>query len=320
MADCSAQLQSQLRQARESGTAIHVQGSGSYARFISPPTGQELSTREHTGIVSFEPTEMVVTVRAGTPIKELEQRLATENQQLGVECPQLSEQATIGGAIAMGMSGSSRPFTGAMRDFVLGVRMLNGLAEDLSFGGQVMKNVAGYDLSRLMVGSQGRLGMLLEVSLRVLPCPERRLQLVLQQPEYSDAVDFANQLLAQAQPVTGASWYQGQLHLRFAGRSATMDRLQKDVGGETENADWWAALQRWDMPWGASAQRYYCQDAQRKPASSQPWLADWNGRLIWSAETDQGTATDSDAGLRAQIEQRLCRAFDPDGLFGGVAA
>jgi glycolate oxidase FAD binding subunit len=316
MSDCSAQLQSQLLQARQSGSAVCVQGSGSYQQYFPRADGQVLSCRQHTGIVSFEPTEMVVTVRAGTPIRELQQLLASENQQLGVECPQLSDDATIGGAIAMGMSGSSRPFTGAMRDFVLGVRMLNGLAEDLSFGGQVMKNVAGYDLSRLMVGSQGRLGLLLEVSLRVLPCPEQRLHLVLQQAVFADAVRFTRQLLAAAQPLTGASWYQGQLHLRFAGRSATMDRLQRDVGGETENAGWWDALQGWQMPWGEGVNRSYQQDAYREPERVQPWLADWNGRLIWSTESEPGANT----SLREHLEQRLCRAFDPDGLFSEAGA
>ena len=316
MSDCALQLQASLAKAREEGTGIRVQGSGSYAGYLSQPDGQQLSTREHTGIVSFEPTEMVVTVRAGTPIRELEKLLATEHQQLGVECPLLSKDATIGGAVAMGMSGSSRPFSGAMRDFVLGIRMLNGLAEDLSFGGQVMKNVAGYDLSRLLVGSRGRLGVLLEISLRVLPCPEQHLHLVFQQPVLADAVAVTNQLLAAAEPVTGASWYDGQLHLRCAGRGATMDRLRREVGGETDRPVWWQALQRWQMPWGGARHRQYCRHAGSEPACTQPWLADWNGGLIWSAEP----ATGATGGLREHIEQRLCRAFDPDSMFSGDAA
>jgi glycolate oxidase FAD binding subunit len=313
MTDCTEQFQTQLLQATG---PVGIEGSGSYAAHFPLPAVAGLTTGEHTGIVSYEPSEMVVTVRAGTPLLELQAVLAAQGQQLGVECPQLSTRATIGGAVAMGMSGSSRPFTGAMRDYVLGVRMLNGLAEDLSFGGQVMKNVAGYDLSRLMVGSRGRLGLLLEVSLRVLPAAEQQLQRVFEQPDLAAAVSFTNRFIHAAEPLTGSSYYQGQLHLRFAGRAATMDRLARELGGEADTSQWWDKLQSWQMPWGGALWRSYRQGSEPEPDGAAPWLADWNGGLIWSSQAKAAPA----AGLRGEIEQRLCQAFDPNGLFCGEAA
>jgi glycolate oxidase FAD binding subunit len=313
MTDCTEQLQAQLLQ---SSGPLRIEGSGSYASHFTPPPGSVIATREHTGIVSYEPTEMVVTVRAGTSLQELQAVLAEQDQQLGVECPQLASTATVGGAIAMGMSGSARPFSGAMRDYVLGVRMLNGLGQDLSFGGQVMKNVAGYDLSRLMVGSRGRLGLLLEISLRLLPCPQQCIYRVLEQPDLAAAVSFTHQLLHAAEPITGASYYQGRLHLRFAGRASTMERLQQQVGGEAESQQWWDDLQNWKMPWGGPGWRSYRRGSDPEPLGEVPWLVDWNGGLLWSGRDEPVTT----GPLRDDIEQRLCQAFDPQGLFAGGLA
>lgn len=313
MTDCSEQLQAQLVQ---SSAPLRIEGSGSYSSHFAPPAGTVITTREHTGIVSYEPTEMVVTVRAGTPLQELQLVLAEQDQQLGVECPELAADATVGGAIAMGMSGSARPFSGAVRDYVLGVRMLNGLGQDLSFGGQVMKNVAGYDLPRLMVGSRGRLGLLLEISLRVVPRPEQCICRVFEQADLATAVSFTNQLLHAAEPITGASYFQGHLHLHFSGRAATMDRLQQQVGGEAESQRWWDDLQNWRMPWGGPGWRSYRRGSDPEPHGEEPWLVDWNGGLLWRGRDEPVTKPP----LRDDIERRLCQAFDPQGLFAGAPA
>jgi glycolate oxidase FAD binding subunit len=324
MTDRTEQLQARVRDACERGDRLTIVGSGSYSACGPVATSEPLSTREHTGIVSYEPTEMVVTVRSGTKISELESLLGSEGQQLGVELPGLSEDATIGGAIAMGLSGSSRPFTGAIRDFVLGVRMINGLGDDLRFGGQVMKNVAGYDLPRLLVGSRGSMGLLLEISLRVLPLAEAQLGLVFEKPGLPDAVAFTNQLTAAAEPLTGASYYRGRLHLRFSGRDGTLQRLRQELGGEQDSANWWTDLRQWRFPWGAARWRNYREQLAVEPRTDSDWLADWNGSLIWSVDRESTAASAVDlqqmspaTGVRGEIEQRLRAAFDPQGIFSG---
>jgi glycolate oxidase FAD binding subunit len=324
MTDGTEQLQARISDARDHGGRLSIVGSGSYAAYGSAATSERLSTDEHTGIVSYEPTEMVVTVRSGTKLAELESLLGSEGQQLGVELPRLSADATIGGAIAMGLSGASRPFTGAIRDFVLGVRMINGLGDDLEFGGQVMKNVAGYDLPRLLVGSRGSLGLLLEISLRVLPVAEAQLGLVFEKSALPEAVAFTNQLTAAAEPLTGASYYRGRLHLRFCGRDGSLVRLRRELGGEQDSTDWWTDLQQWRFPWGAARWRNYREQLAAEPETSGDWLADWNGGLVWSVDNEPTAALAVDlqrmspaSGLRGEIEQRLRRAFDPEGIFSG---
>ncbi len=330
MSDQSVELQAQVANAAGSGDRLRLQGSNSYSGYSgssAPNAGTTLNTSGHTGIVSYEPTEMVVTVRSGTPLTDLDAVLRGEGQRLGVECPRLSPDATVGGAIAMGFSGSARPFTGALRDFVLGIRLVNGLGEDLKFGGQVMKNVAGYDLPRLLVGSRGVLGLLLEISLKLLPAPEEQLYLAYAQPHLPAATAFTHKLIAAAEPLTGASYYRGVLHLRFAGRAATLARLRRELGGEVDGSRWWDNLEQWRLPWGSPAWRNYRHRLSDEPQTPGDWLADWNGGLIWSAEPEPTAAaalelgrTAAPAGLRGQIEQRLRRAFDPQTVFSGGSA
>ena len=327
MGDCSAALMARLRQASAAGQRLCVRGSGSYHSHTGETNSAlQLNVAGHCGIVSYEPSEMVVTVRTGTPVRELEALLAEQGQRLGFECPLLADGATIGGALAMGYCGSSRPFQGAMRDYVLGVRMLNGLGEDLHFGGQVMKNVAGYDLPRLMVGSRGRLGLLLEVSLRTLPLTEHTLSLRFDYQQFGKARAFTSELIGKAEPLSGASYYRHCLYLRFSGREASLLRLQKQLGGEPFDHNWWQALRHWRMPWGSPQQLSYREAGHRQPQCGGAWLADWNGGLIWS-EAPEPTARIggrpglplTQSGLHSELEQRLRRAFDPAGLFAAAA-
>lgn len=161
--DASAQLLDQVNQALAANTPLHIQGSGSKSFLGRQADGVRLDTREHRGLVTYDPTELVVTVRAGTPLTELEAALDAAGQMLPCEPPHFAEGATVGGMIAAGLSGPRRPWSGSVRDFVLGSRVITGQGKHLRFGGEVMKNVAGYDLSRLMAGSFGCLGVLTEV-------------------------------------------------------------------------------------------------------------------------------------------------------------
>lgn len=324
MSDQTEALQAQVLQACEGGPGLQARGSGSYALPLRPGANV-INTTAHCGVVSYDPTEMVITVRSGTTLAEVESVLAEQGQRLGVECPRLSAQATIGGAIAMGLSGSSRPFTGALRDYVLGVRMINGLGDVLNFGGQVMKNVAGYDVSRLLVGSRGQLGLLLELSLRVLPLPEEELYLVFEMDDLPTAAAFGNRLLTSAEPLSGASFHAGRLHLRFSGRQPSLARLRQDLGGETGSVRWWDDLQRWKLPWGRPRWRSYRSRGDSQPQSEGEWLADWNGGLVFSdrpepsaeAAVDLEGYSATETGLE-DIQARLRVAFDPDVTFSRV--
>jgi len=177
--DDSAALVEQVKQAIEAETPLNIIGGGTKSELGNrvAENSTVLSTRGHEGIITYEPTELVVSVRAGTPLASLTNALDEAGQMLPFE-PQALPSSTIGGVIACGLSGPRRPFNGAARDYVLGTRVINGQAQDLSFGGEVMKNVAGYDVSRVQVGAWGTLGVLLDISMKVLPKPETEITIV----------------------------------------------------------------------------------------------------------------------------------------------
>ncbi|KRW67142.1 glycolate oxidase [Pseudomonas sp. TTU2014-066ASC] len=239
--DASEQLLDQVNQALAANTPLRIQGSDSKAFLGRTVEGQVLDTRAHRGIVGYDPTELVVTVRAGTPLTELEAALDEAGQMLPCEPPHFGEGATVGGMIAAGLSGPRRPWSGSVRDFVLGTRIITGHGKHLRFGGEVMKNVAGYDLSRLMAGSFGCLGVLTEVSLKVLPKPRRCSGLRVEM-----TLDQALLKLAEwgQQPIPiSAACHDGQaLHLRLEGGEGSVNAARERIGGEDLDAAYWDAL------------------------------------------------------------------------------
>jgi glycolate oxidase FAD binding subunit len=179
------QLTDRIREAAARQTPLCIRGDGSKDFYGERLQGEMLDTRAYSGITSYEPSELVVTARAGTPLAELEAALAEKGQCLAFEPPRFAgtnghRAGTVGGMVATGLSGPARASVGGVRDYVLGVQLINGRAEHLTFGGQVMKNVAGYDVSRLMVGALGTLGLLTEVSLKVLPVAPAEATLVFE--------------------------------------------------------------------------------------------------------------------------------------------
>jgi len=220
--DVSNDLAAQVQQAFAEKQALCIAGSGSKLPLGRAVSAQPLDVTAHQGIVEYMPTELVITARAGTSLQALESVLAESGQMLPFEPPHLGEGATLGGTIACGLSGPRRPYAGAARDFTLGARIINGRGEVLSFGGQVMKNVAGYDASRLMVGAQGTLGVLLEISLKVLPRPACEHTLVVDM-DAATAIATMTRLANVALPLTAAchlpatSQQAGQLCLRLSG-------------------------------------------------------------------------------------------------------
>jgi len=201
--DAGNNLAAQVQQAFAEKQALYISGSGSKLSSGRAVSAQPLIIKEHCGIVEYAPSELVITARAGTSLQELESVLAESGQMLPFEPPHLGEGATLGGTIACGLSGPRRPYAGAARDFMLGVRMINGRGEVLNFGGQVIKNVAGYDVSRLMAGAQGTLGVLLDISLKVLPRPACEHTLVIDM-DAATAIATMTQLANVALPLTAA--------------------------------------------------------------------------------------------------------------------
>ena len=235
--------------ARADRTALEIRGGGSKSFYGGVPSGEPLELHELAGISSYEPTELVVTVRAGTPLAELEAVLAEKGQGLAFEPPRFAlggkAVGSVGGMVAAGLSGPSRACAGSVRDHVLGATLLNGRGELLSFGGQVMKNVAGYDVSRLLAGSMGVLGVICEVSLKVLPQATASATLRFEMDE-ARALNQLQRWGGQPLPIDASAWHRGQLTLRLAGAGAAVSAACTRLGGErveqTAAAAWWAEV------------------------------------------------------------------------------
>ncbi|MBN9422526.1 MAG: glycolate oxidase subunit GlcE [Candidatus Accumulibacter sp. 66-26] len=241
-----------VRAAAADGKPLRLRGGGSkdfYGRAVAGEADDWLDTREYAGIVAYEPTELVVTARCGTPLAELEAALAEKGQALSFEPPHFGAGATVGGCVVAGLAGPRRAQAGAVRDFVLGAKLLDGQGDLLAFGGQVMKNVAGYDVPRLLAGSLGTLGLIAEVSLKVLPfaVATQTLRFAMAQEA---ALASLNRWGGQPLPITASAWCDGVLHLRLEGAAAAVSAATRKLGGEMggeavaapEAAAFWAAL------------------------------------------------------------------------------
>lgn len=224
-----------VRQAAERARPLRIRGGGTKDFYGQRLHGELLDVRPLGGVVDYEPSELVVTVRAGTRVRELEALLAERGQCLPFEPPRFAAGGTVGGMVAAGLSGPARPAVGGVRDYVLGATLLNGKAEVVSFGGQVMKNVAGYDVSRLLAGSMGLLGVLCEVSLKVLPQPVAAATLRFELDEAA-ALRQLNTWGGQPLPLSASAWWDGMLVLRLAGAAAAVQSAKRALGGEVIDA------------------------------------------------------------------------------------
>lgn len=211
-----------------------------------------LDVRGHRGIVSYDPTELVITARAGTLLAELNATLERGGQMLACEPPSFSPAATVGGMVAAGLSGPRRPWAGAVRDFVLGARLISGQGVHLRFGGEVMKNVAGYDVSRLLVGSLGCLGVITEVSFKVLPKPRHSMS-VQQAMPLARALQLLQEWGQQPLPITAAAHDGQQLYLRFEGNLGSVQAARERIGGSELDAQWWSQLRELELPFFSHA-------------------------------------------------------------------
>ncbi len=299
-ADCSAALLDQVRAALATHTPVLIQGGGTKAFYGRQIQVTVLDTRSHRGIVSYDPTELVVTARAGTPLAELEAVLDESGQMLAFEPPHFAAGATVGGMVAAGLSGPRRPWVGAVRDFVLGCRLISGQGKQLRFGGEVMKNVAGYDVSRLMTGSLGCLGLLTEVSFKVLPKPRSSLTLCLEMDAETALLRFA-EWGQQALPITAACHDGDVLMLRLEGGSGSVSAARASLGGEEASPDFWCALRDHALGFFADPAplwRVSVANDSRPALPQGPQLIDWGGAQRW-LKTDADAAAVRSAAVAA---------------------
>ncbi len=324
-----------IRAAHETGSPLIIQGGGSKSFYGNADEGEVLSTRALTGVIDYQPKELVLTARAGTPLAEIEALLAGQNQMLAFEPPHFGEfplagrpattqaaatpiQATLGGSIAAGLSGPRRPYAGAARDFVLGVRIIDGTGQPLRFGGQVIKNVAGYDVSRLMVGALGTLGLLTEVSLKVLPKPAEEMSLQFELDEAA-AILKMNQWAGQPLPLSATSWHAGLLTVRLSGATPAVHAAQAKLGGTVlkDAAAFWQRLRDQATPFFDKRPLWRLAVKPTTPPlklGEAQWI-EWGGAVRWLA-SDQPAARLREAAQAAGGHATLFRGDAPsDGVF-----
>ena len=331
------ELQERIRFAGERGTPLRPRGGGSKDFYGERLEGEILDTRAHAGISDYEPSELVLTARCGTPLEEVERALGERGQCLPFEPPHFGA-ATFGGCIAAGLSGPRRASVGALRDFVLGAQLIDGRGRLLSFGGRVMKNVAGYDVSRLLAGSLGTLGVIAEASVKVLPRPPCEVTLQLEMPE-ARALETMSRLAGQPLPVSATAWHDGTLSLRLSGSDTAVRAARSSIGGE-EIADSWRELREHRHAFFAGEDPLWrvavpSTAAALEAAGGQ--LIEWHGALRWlrgaspavreAARQRGGHATlfraaDKSAGAftplapaQLALHRALKSAFDPAGIF-----
>jgi glycolate oxidase FAD binding subunit len=345
--DSLVELVERVRAARERRVAVCIRAGGTKDFYGNVPRGEPLDPRVHRGIVDYEPSELVVTARCGTSLASLQSELDARGQMLAFEPPHFGDGATVGGCVASGLSGPRRAAVGAVRDFVLGAHLLDGRAQVLQFGGTVMKNVAGYDVARLLAGSMGTLGLILQVSLKVLPKPPREATLQLPMDE-AQALESMNLWAGHPLPVSATRWRDGCLTVRLSGAEAAVRAARQQLGGtvlgEAAAGRLWRELREQSEDFFSGPEplwRLSVPSAAPGLGVAGTQLIEWGGDLRWLRTPvaaaglraralalgghvtlfrggDRGPGIHVFAPLArpiADIHRRLKREFDPDGLF-----
>ncbi|HZP66664.1 MAG TPA: glycolate oxidase subunit GlcE [Rudaea sp.] len=341
-----SELRERIVAANGTKTPLRLRGAGTKDFYGETLAGEILDTRRYRGIVDYEPSELVITARCGTPLSEIERALAERDQCLACEPPRFAGDPTLGGVVAAGLSGPRRATAGAVRDFALGATLVSASGELLRFGGRVMKNVAGFDVSRLLCGSLGILGLIAEVSLKVLPRPRAQTTLVFEL-DLPTAIERFNRWSAQPLPVSATAWHEGAAYLRLSGARSALAAAREVVGGESMAQDaadaWWSALRDQTHAFFGGGRRLWRLSLPSTAphvdaAFAGPVLVEWAGALRWVASDESaeriraavsalgGTAAQwrgarastmfhplADAALT--LHRRLKREFDPRGIF-----
>jgi glycolate oxidase FAD binding subunit len=339
--DLRDELVEQVRNAFADREPLVIVGGGTKA-FLGSPAGSSsvVRTAGHTGVLKYNPGELVIQARGGTSLAEIESHLAEHNQILGFEPPHFGPTATLGGCVAAGLSGPCRPYLGSLRDFLLGVSIINGRGELLSFGGQVMKNVAGYDVSRLMAGALGTLGVIVDVSLRVLPAP-RRVETRSFASSASGALEIMRDLARMNLPLTGSCFVEDRLYVRLSGETVSLESAWNRIGGDPLEGgdDFWRSIREQEINFFKGAGDLWRLSVPPSAPLSEDMdlLVEWGGAQRWYRGADQVWARSQAESLGGQatlfrsadgtverfqplqpgirrIHQRLKQAFDPAGV------
>jgi glycolate oxidase FAD binding subunit len=345
MKDVLSSFSETIRVAGKAGRPLRIRAGGTKDFYGQRLEGDLLDPRAYAGIVDYDPSELVITARCGTRLADLERAMHERGQMLAFEPPRLGEMATVGGAVAAGLAGPRRQAAGGVRDFVLGARIMDGHGNPLTFGGQVMKNVAGYDVSRVMAGSMGTLGLILEVSLKVLPLPVAEATLQFEFPE-ERTIELLNQWAAKPLPISATAWRAGDLGVRLSGARAAVEAAQGKLGGTlidpTQATKFWVGIREQSDPFFATdlpIWRMSVPSAAASLAIPGDQLIEWGGALRWCAtNADARTIRDRAAALGghatlyrngdkavgvftplspviAKIHRNLKAVFDPHGIF-----
>lgn len=327
--DDSLRLTETIRYSNEKSNRLAIRGHNSKS-FITGNTSEEvLRTSDHTGILAYEPNELVVTVRSGTSIAEIRQVLSKHGQMLPFDPPSYNGRGTIGGAIACGLSGPGRPWYGSVRDSVLGIEMVNGLGERLKFGGQVMKNVAGFDLSRLMAGSFGALGLILSASLKVVPEPKTKVTVVADLNESDVAMCYRN-ILQRTNSVRGTFFREGRMYVLMIDTHSTSAMGTSFEPLSSIDSSFWEDIRDHRLAFFKNARhlsRILLPRGSQIPESMREQSAEeWHGTLVWFTGKDLLSELIPEAQLidfrgkrgftlNSGIVKRLHSAFDPNSVF-----
>jgi glycolate oxidase FAD binding subunit len=336
------EIQERVIDANRAGAPLRLRGAGTKDFYGEHLEGELLDLRSHRGVIDYEPSELVITARCGTPLSEIEALLATHGQFLAFEPPAFAGDPTIGGVIAAGLSGPRRLQVGAARDFVLGAKLLEASGEELSFGGRVMKNVAGFDVSRLLCGSLGFLGIITEVALKVLPRPRCEETRVLRLSA-ADALAVFNRWGSLPLPISGAAWVEGSAWVRLSGAAPAVRAAGERIGGDSIDAataaDFWGGVRHCTHRFFDDSTLWRVSVPSSATLEPGKLLIDWGGALRWyagegvgerarpRASAARGTAmcwrgqTSGQPRFHplsrtvAQLHRRLQQHFDPRVIF-----
>jgi glycolate oxidase FAD binding subunit len=321
MSDFTNEIVSRVQKAYHAKTPLNISGAGTKSFLGQSTTNSEpLDVTGHSGIIEYDPAELVLVARAGTPLKEIESTLSKHGQMLGFEPPFADKGATLGGAVAAGLAGPRRVFSGAVRDFILGATFVNGKGEIITTGGKVMKNVAGFDLFRPMARSMGTLGVLLKIALRVIPKPDTEQTLVLEETDEHSALKKMSHWAVETQAISAAAWDGKNIHVRLSGSSASIAHGSAKIAGSTlSNEDYWQNLNNFRLEFFQQQGRLWRISVAPMSASlgrDLNLLADWGGAQRWlksdePAETIRSWASKLGGHAECFSEDQSVPTFHP---------
>ena len=279
-----------IKEANASKQALQILGGNSKSFYGNKISAHALDVSKHIGIVEYEPSELFITARNGTLLSDIEATLEANNQMLPFEPPHFSSNATLGGTVACALSGPRRPYASSLRDCILGAHIINGTGEHLEFGGKVMKNVAGYDASRLMCGAFGTLGVLTQISIKVSPTPQAEITLALDINQ-NEALDKMSAWTQTQTPISATFFYNNTLYVRIAGLEKSIEKIHKEIGGEkiSSSDKFWKSVKNHELEFFQTEHplwRIILPNNAPVLSINGDSCIEWNGGLRWIKSTE----------------------------------